>query len=87
MRHLISDAALNRFKHLEAGSGLRANAAPQVDRPRTHLEDPGSAANLDKVPYFLRMTAKHMCLKLCLSTKCHWTGYSLQMALTGVSRD
>lgn len=32
MRHLFSDAALNRFKHLEAGSGLRANSAPQVVR-------------------------------------------------------
>ena len=28
MKHLLADAALNRFKHLEAGSGLRANAAP-----------------------------------------------------------
>jgi hypothetical protein len=61
MRHLLSDAALNRFKHLEAGSGLRANAAPQVDRPRTHLEDPGSAANLDngKVLHLLHPPAEH----------------------------
>ena len=48
MRHLLSDAALNRFKHLEAASGLRANAAPTVERPRAHhLHDYGSMANMD----------------------------------------
>jgi hypothetical protein len=39
MRHLLADAALNRFKHLEAGSGLRSNATPQVDRKHTNLDN------------------------------------------------
>ena len=28
LSHALADAALNRFKHLEAGSGLRSSAAP-----------------------------------------------------------
>ena len=59
MRHLLADAALNRFKHLEAGSGLRSTAAPMGGGPaRTvSLDEYVSRTNLDDGQHAVRSLA------------------------------